>query len=458
MNKHSRAVFFLLVFLLSVSAYGQTPGPAASASKGRNPVIIIPGLTGSELVNARTGEEVWFKARRAKDDDLRLPISPILSRNRDDLVPRDIIRAVKYFKFLPEVEIYERLIDALETRGGYKEGTWKNPPRDGYQDTFYVFAYDWRRDNVENARVLIRQIEQLRRTLRKPNLRFNVVAHSMGGLIARYAAMYGTAEPPAGSPRPTWAGGKYFNKLVLLGTPNEGSVSSLNALLNGFSYIGGGLNLPFIQNINRFDVFTIPSIFELLPHEGTLTVFDENLKPMSVDIYDPATWEKYGWSIWLDPAFSKRMSPIEQRNARPYFEAVLKRAKRFQAALDADGSEKSPVPIYLIGADCKPTANAVLLVQDPKKNEWKTIFKPSSFTRSDGTKVSDTELASLMTANGDGVVTKRSLAGESASETSNKSVLSQVSSMFQCEDHNKLVTNPDIQDKLLQLLSDGPAK
>ena len=115
---------------------------------------------------------------------------------------------------------------------------------------------------------LFRQIDALRRKLRKPNLKFNVIAHSMGGLVARYAAMYGNTDLPAGTPKPTWAGAKYFDKIFLLGTPNEGTVSSINALLNGFSYIGGGLNLPFIQNISRFDVFTIPSIYQLLPHEG----------------------------------------------------------------------------------------------------------------------------------------------------------------------------------------------
>src|SRR6185436_5951795 len=126
---------------------------------------------------------------------------------------------------------------------------WNTATRKDFQDTFYVFPYDWRRDNVENAQVLVRKIETLKRRLGKPNLKFNVIAHSMGGLIARYAAMYGAADLSASAPQPTWVGDKHFNKIFLLGTPNEGSIMSLNALLNGFSYVGGGLNLPFIQDI-----------------------------------------------------------------------------------------------------------------------------------------------------------------------------------------------------------------
>ncbi|HMJ08784.1 MAG TPA: hypothetical protein VK468_07245, partial [Pyrinomonadaceae bacterium] len=139
MKKLTRLGFwvFALSFLLSAApANAQNPAPdkpaavvAVTPQKGRDPIIIIPGLTGSELVNARTGEVVWFKSRRAKDDDIRLPISPILSRNHDNLVAGDIIRSVKFFSFLPETEIYERLINALEVRGGYHEAKWNTATR-----------------------------------------------------------------------------------------------------------------------------------------------------------------------------------------------------------------------------------------------------------------------------------------------------------------------------------------
>lgn len=443
---------FCFVFLSAVLS-AQAP---VKVSEGKTPVIIIPGFTGSELVNSKTGEETWFKAGRAKDDDLRLPISPVLSRNRDDLVPRDIIRSIKFLKFLPETEIYERLVNALETRGGYKEGNWNSPGAGGHQDTFYVFPYDWRRDNVESARLLIGRIEALKRRLGKPKLKFNVVAHSMGGLIARYAAMYGKSDLPSGIPRPTWAGANHFDKLFLLGTPNEGSVSTLNVLLDGFSYVGGGLNLPFIQNISRFDAFTIPSIFQLLPHQGSFFAYDESLKPIAIDVYDPAVWDKYDWSIWKDDDFTKKFTPLEQKNARSYFLAVLNRAKRFQAALDADSSVKLPVSFYLMGGDCKDTPTALLLLRDEKKGRWETRFKPDSFTSSTGDKISADQVKALLVAMGDSVVTKRSLIGETLVSIGKK-IFPATSELFQCEGHSRLVTNPEIQDKLFLLLNPAAA-
>jgi len=446
-----RSFVILLFFIASAALFGQTP---QAPPTGKEPVIIIPGLSGSELVNNKTGEVVWYNSHRSRDDDIRLPISPTL-RNHDNLVASDIIRTVKIIKFLPETEIYERLIDALVTRGGYKEGKWKNPPRDGYKDTFYVFPYDWRQDNVDNARLLVRQIDQLRRSLRKPNLKFNIIAHSMSGLVARYAAMYGNADLPSGEIKPTWAGAKYFDKIFLLGTPNEGSVDTLNSLLNGYAYFGGNVNLPFIQNVTRFDVFTIPSGYELLPHAGTLLAYDDKLQPITLDLFDPKVWEQYGWAIWQDPEFTKKFSPLEQKNAKQFFEAMLARAQRFQQALDADG-ETIPVSFYLMGGDCKETMNAFVLTRNEKKDSWKAIFKPATITAGDGTKYTEAQLKPLLFAMGDGVVSKRSLTGETLEHAGKHLAFKPVSDLFQCESHTKLVTNPEIQDKLLALLLTSP--
>ena len=55
----------------------------------------------------------------------------------------------KLAKLAPEVYVYHYPLRALTDYGGYREGDWDNPPEGGDRDTFYVFAYDWRRDNVD---------------------------------------------------------------------------------------------------------------------------------------------------------------------------------------------------------------------------------------------------------------------------------------------------------------------
>lgn len=423
----------------------------AALAQGKNPVIVIPGLIGSELVNGKSGEVVWFKPRRAKDDDLRLPVSPNLARNRDSLLPKDVLRTVK-IGILPKADIYEGLTKSLEARG-YIEGKWANPPLKGYEDTFYVFAYDWRRDNVENARLLIREIRALKQKLKKPDLKFDVIAHSMGGLITRYAAMYGDADLPLGrKPVPTWAGAGSFRNIFLVGTPNEGSVRSLDSLINGVSFFGISINLPFFQNLTKFDLFTIPSTYQLLPSDGTLKAYDENLKPLKLDLYNPATWTKYGWSPIDDKDFAKEFTPTEQKNARTYFAAVLNRARAFQEALNAP-TKDIPVSINIVGSNCKPTLDAVVIYPGKKGEGWKTIFKADSFERGDGVKVTSEELKALIYASGDGVVTARSRLAETLQEKPGaKPAIPSTSNFSICEEHDKLTANAEIQNYIFDIL------
>jgi pimeloyl-ACP methyl ester carboxylesterase len=195
----------------------------ARARSGKRPVIVIPGILGTELINSKTGETVWPSAFRTSQEGL--PIGVNLEANRDDLVPGKILETVRLARLVPEIYVYRDLLDALRRFAGYREGNWDNPGAEGDRDTFYVFPYDWRRDNVANARDLVQRLQRLKQRLQRPELKFNIVAHSMGGLIARYAAMYGDADlPPDGvAIRPTWQGAAHISKIVMIGTPNEGS-------------------------------------------------------------------------------------------------------------------------------------------------------------------------------------------------------------------------------------------
>lgn len=430
----------------------ERPAPAT----GKPPVIVIPGTTGSDLYNKKTGKQVWFSTRRNKDDDIRLPITPNLAANVDNLEARDILRAVKVARLLPEVEIYDRLIDGLTNRAGYREVKWNEAKAGDHVDTFFVFPYDWRRDNVESAQLLIKKIEELKKKLGRPRMKFNVVAHSMGGLISRYAAMYGDSDIPYGPLKPNWSGASHFNKVFLLGTPNEGSVSSLRALIEGYSYIGGGINLPFVRDISNVDVFTIPSAYQLLPHDGTVFAYDDELKPIPIDIYEPRTWTEYGWDIWNGKKFAKDFSAAEQNNAEIYFRAVLSRAKRFQEALNANTATKVPVSFYLMGGDCKETATALILRRSEKKDKWLSQFNAAPFTSSLGKAFGADSLKSVIYSVGDGTVTKTSLTASNLIANGKQNVLPLAGEIFQCETHGKLVTNPEIQDKLFVLLGAVP--
>lgn len=428
-----------------------------NTAKGRLPVIIIPGLIGSELVNSKNGDKVWFDLNRAKADDLRLPITPNIKANKDDLVPQDILREIQLIKFTPKIEIYQKLIESL-IADGFTEGKIDFPEAGGDADKFYVFPYDWRLDNVENAQILLEKLDNLRAKLNRPDLKFNVIAHSMGGLITRYAAMYGKADLSVRT-RPTWKGATYFNSIALVATPNAGALSSLDSMINGFSLFGSGkINLPFVQNLSRSDLFTIPSIYQLLPHTGTARIFDENLRPVKLDLFNPLVWEKYGWTAYSDNDFAKKFDAKEQATAKAYFRAVLLRAKQFQAALDASPSAKNPVPMYYLGAECRQTIDGMILRRDKDKNKWIAEFGAASYTKSDGTKVTKEETEKVLLAPGDGVVPKRSLLSSfqrlgRLRNTESSYVLNTTPDA--CAEHNRLTGNEAVTKNILSVLNGG---
>jgi hypothetical protein len=91
-------------------------------------------------------------------------------------------------------------------------------------------------------------------------------------------------------------------------------------------------------------------------------------------------------------------------------------------------------------------------LHDDKKNRWQTHFKADGFTRSNGEKVKDTEVRPLLFTMGDTVVTKRSLSGEGL-KTGEKVILPVTAEIYQCVEHNKLVTSPEVQSKLFAFLN-----
>lgn len=435
----------LLILALSLSLLAQ----------GKNPVILIPGLSGSELRQKETNERVWFRTFKSKSEDLRLPITADPIKSRDRLVATDVLRTVKIGIF-PITDVYGGFIKAMESRGGYHEESWDQPSEDGFEDSLYVYPYDWRLDNVTNARLLIRKIEALKAKLNKPALKFDIIAHSMGGLISRYAAMYGDMDLPAGTRKfvVTWAGAKHFDKVVLLGTPNEGATLALRDLTEGFSLGGLRIDLPFVQDMSKFTLFTLPSGYQLLPAPGTLKAFDDHFEPIKIDQFDPKAWTKYGWNTIDDPDFAGKFNAAERRAAPQFFAASLSRARKFHEALESAPGKTGGLSFYSIGSDCKTVLDAIIVYRDPKSNKYKTIFRPKGFVRTDGVKVSDEEVQNILMSGGDGVVTASSLRSERPMTEGYDSVLDFKSVKMICEVHNQLASNSKVQDHIIAWLAD----
>lgn len=463
-------VLVLLLLCLSVGCISARKNPnlehifaVARTSAGKRPVIVIPGILGSELINPKTGEKVWPTPFRTAEEGL--PMNPDLSQNLDELVPGNIVETVKLARILPEVYVYRDLLEALQRYAGYRRGDWLNPSVDGDKDTFYVFAYDWRKDNVGNARELIRRVTRLKEKLGRPDLRFNIVAHSMGGLIARYAAMYGDADQLEGDQeiRPSWAGAAHINKIVMIGVPNEGSADAFATLIDGYSITEGlRRRVPLLNKLTAEDAVRTPSVFQLMPHRDSARFLDENLQPLQIDLYDIEVWKRFRWSPIYDGDFRKRYAIVDAQPAGngstdekrhdldAYLAATLKRARRFHESLDAGVRENSPVMLLAIGGDCEETLSSPVVLQDQKRNRWITLIRPREIRTSSGARNSKRQVTEAMYAPGDGRVTRTSLLGESPGAPKAEHVrLPLAYAVFGCDLHGQLQRNKILQDNAL---------
>lgn len=479
-NSSVASSFLIALVLISTGCISARRNPdlarifaEARTSTGKRPVIVIPGILGSELINPKTREKVWPTPFRTSDEGL--PMNPDLSQNSDDLVPGNIVETVKLARILPEVYVYRDLLEALRRYAGYRPGDWQNPTIDGDKDTYYIFAYDWRKDNVGNARELVRRIARLKEKLGRADLRFNVIAHSMGGLIARYAAMYGDADQLSGDQeiRPNWAGAAHINKIVMIGVPNEGSADALATLIDGYSITEGlRRRVPLLNKLTAEDAVRTPSVFQLLPHRESARFLDENLQPLEIDLYDVGVWKRFGWSPIYDEEFRKRYaldgnepggngSSVDKLQVLDaYLAATLRRARRFHESLDAGATDNPPVTLLAIGGDCEETLNAPVVFRDAKRERWVTLIRPREFRTSNGARNSKRQVTDAMYAPGDGRVTRMSMLGESAGTGGVlRSIRLRLAyAVFGCDLHGQLQRNKILQDNALTAIVEEAMK
>jgi hypothetical protein len=278
----------------------------------------------------------------------------------------------------------------------------------------------------------------------------------MGGLIARYAAMYGDADLPGGDGpiRPTWLGAAHIGKIVMIGVPNEGSADAFSTLIEGYSITEGlRRRVPLLNKLTAEDVVSTPAVFQLMPHQQAVKFLDENLQPLQVDLYDQEVWKRYGWSvIYSSPEFRKSYAGAagtdgghgkSEDELDTYLAATLLRARRFHEALDAVTDSNPPVTLLAIGGDCEETLSSPVILRDQKRNRWVTLTRPREYRTSNGVKISKQKVTEAMYAPGDGRVTRESLLGENIVKSLSRYAV------FGCDLHGQLPRNKSLQDNAL---------
>ena len=223
-------------------------------TKVRDLVIVLPGITGSVL--QKDGQDVWALSARAlweMGTSLGGALDSLRIRHDDpaaiDL--KDGIRATRLIDDqviipgLKKIDGYtgiRRLFSQVfEVRRGSLDPAARTPAN------YFEFAYDWRRHNAVSAcklKLFIDERLPIWRTYSgAANAKVVLLAHSMGGLVARHYL-----EVLGGWPN--------CKALISFGTPYRGSVDALNYLCNGYKML-------FFELTEVMRSFS--SVYELLP-------------------------------------------------------------------------------------------------------------------------------------------------------------------------------------------------
>jgi pimeloyl-ACP methyl ester carboxylesterase len=225
------------------SAHAELAVMAAAAKKAKSRggprVLILPGIMGSRLGRTDRGarsEVLWIDPLRigaGRMTELMLPERQALQSNG--------VLLFSYAKLKLKLQL------------------------DGCNADF--FPYDWRLGLDELGTALAARIAADRKPV-------TLIAHSMGGLVARMAAAK--------------LAKRYVRKLIMLGTPNGGSFAPVQALRGTY---------PFVRKLATLDrkhsaeylaeaVFgTFPGLYHLLPMPRRLD---------GIDLLDPRCWPADG--------------------------------------------------------------------------------------------------------------------------------------------------------------------
>jgi pimeloyl-ACP methyl ester carboxylesterase len=235
----------------------------ARATHGRHPrgrrVYVLPGIMGSQLGFTRGAQKpndvLWL-------DPIDIQFGRLVELELRENTRAVTLGAMNYTYLKITLSLRKAGFDAV------------------------LLDYDWRRDVATLGKLLARRIAADGRQ------EVAIVAHSMGGLVARAAL--------------THAAGAQVSQLIMLGTPNAGSLGAIQALRGTYSVVRkiAMMDLHHDAEFLASEVFaTFPGLHELLPSGPRATL----------DLFDEANWPSEGPGP--NAAILRRSANLPQRLA-----------------------------------------------------------------------------------------------------------------------------------------------
>ncbi len=312
----------------------------------KQPVILIPGFGGSELVTPNRVD--WYQ-----------PDGGGLGLNYSNIYqPREKVWVNIAQAILPGSDDY---FDILRMPGNGQYGISNLEPtalfKDAYQPTIdyllshgytldkdlFTFPYDWRKSILTNSQILDRKIEAIKTETSATKV--NIIAHSMGGLLAREYIQY-----------PSKA--QNVDKLITLGTPHLGAPEFLKQLMYGGCLTSIPGIVPGCWGIPPSEVKDIlqnmPGGFQLSPSQKYYEFYSNTSKDSPSPFYDEGDLDYNNEVGLLDYEQTKTFLTNKQYNTN-----LFSVAEEFHN-IDSTYANTNKVQVHMIIGSGLPTTGQII--------------------------------------------------------------------------------------------------
>ena len=212
----------------------------------KNPVLIIPGVLGTEILNDEG--KLWINLGKNIIDFMDEFMDPLQFNN--NLTPSDTSLFIdELIGSVFSNHFYDLIIDDLSSKG-YSKGT-------NQTDTLFTFPYDWRYGvtgilgtingkTITQTDLLKEKIDEIRQQTGSDKV--DIIAHSTGGLLLKKYVIDNQSD-------------NHIGKAIFVGVPNTGAPQAINTLVNGSNFGNPFLNSLEMKKLAQ----NMPIIYDLTP-------------------------------------------------------------------------------------------------------------------------------------------------------------------------------------------------
>lgn len=227
-------------------------------SSDKRVVIFVPGITGSQLLSASSlHTKIWpNKVVEHKGDQAEA----LKLVSDDKLVTGEPIDEVIIKKY----PVYDILIKYFKDNDYQYTCDEQELHHSTHDKILFGLGYDWRKDNADSAKRLADLVNNAWGW--HQDAEFTLLAHSMGGLICRYALEQNLIQVS-------------LNRLITLGTPHLGAPKALETIV-GLENDNEVFHSDTLQTFSNTPGY--PTTFQLLPGQNSFVLDDSSKEWLDV--------------------------------------------------------------------------------------------------------------------------------------------------------------------------------